>query len=95
MRFKLTNPSGFVAVLAILFGTSIAIAAKHPAPSVRVVGLEELEMQVLLDRANFSPGQIDDENGKNSREVSKSLVIYAGLVTLPIPMLSIGRTSAR
>ncbi|MGA2345881.1 MAG: L,D-transpeptidase [Candidatus Sulfotelmatobacter sp.] len=79
MKFKLTNLSGFVAVAAILFGTSIATAAKHPAPSVRPVGLAELEMQVLLDRANFSPGQIDDENGKNSREAMAAFEAARGI----------------
>src|SRR5579864_6343230 len=68
MRFTLKTLSYFVASAAILFGPSTSIAAKRPAPSVRAVGLAELELQVLLDRANFSPGQIDDENGKNSRE---------------------------
>ena len=79
VRFKLTNLSGSVAVLAILFGTSIAIAAKNPAPSVPAVGLAELEMQVLLDRANFSPGQIDDENGKNSREAVAAFQAARGI----------------
>jgi len=79
MKFKLTNLSGFVAVAAILFGTTIAIAAKHPVPSVRAVGLAELELQVLLDRANFSPGQIDDENGKNSREAMAAFQAARGI----------------
>jgi len=79
MKFKLTNLSGFVAVAAILFGTTIAIAAKHPVPSVRAVGLAELELQVLLDRANFSPGQIDDENGKNSREAMAAFQSARGI----------------
>ena len=79
MKVKVANLSGFVVVAAILFGTSIAIAAKRPLPPVRAVGLAELEMQVLLDRANFSPGQIDDENGKNSREAMAAFQAARGI----------------
>jgi len=79
MRFTLKTVSYFVASAAILFGTSVAIAAKHPAPSVRAVGLAELQMQVLLDRADFSPGQIDDENGKNSREAMAAFEAARGI----------------
>src|SRR5579863_1166983 len=78
MNFKLTNRR-FVAVLTILLGASAAIAAKHPTPAVRAVGLAALELQVLLDRANFSPGQIDDENGKNSREAVAAFQAARGI----------------
>jgi peptidoglycan hydrolase-like protein with peptidoglycan-binding domain len=54
----------FIVSLAFFMG----IAAKRPAPSARSAGPTELEMQVLLDRANFSPGEIDGKGGKNSRK---------------------------
>jgi len=79
MRFTLKALLYFVASAAILFNTSIAIAAKHPSSSVRAVGLAELELQVLLDRADFSPGQIDDENGKNSREALAAFQAARGI----------------
>ena len=79
MRFILKALLYFVASAAILFGTSIAIAAKHPSSSLRAAGLAELEMQVLLDRADFSPGQIDDKNGKNSREALAAFEAARGI----------------
>ncbi|MFZ3211415.1 MAG: L,D-transpeptidase family protein [Terriglobales bacterium] len=68
MTFTLKTLSCFIASAAILLATSTSIAANRPAPSARSVGLAELEMQVLLDRADFSPGEIDGKGGKNSRE---------------------------
>jgi len=79
MKFHLTKLSFFVGAAAIFFVTSVAIAAKRPAPSVRTVGLAELQLQVLLDRANFSPGQIDDENGKNSSEAVAAFQAARGI----------------
>jgi len=68
MIFRLKTLSYFVASAVILLGTSASIAANRSAPAVRSVGLAELDMQILLDRANFSSGEIDGKGGKNSRE---------------------------
>ena len=83
MRLTFKTLSCFVAGAAILFGASTSIAAKRPAPSVRAVRLAELRMQVLLDRADFSPGEIDDENGKNSREALAAFQQARGIAPGP------------
>ena len=79
MTFTLKTLSCFVASAAILFGASNSIAANRPAPSVRSAGSAELAMQVLLDRADFSPGQIDGKGGKNSREALAAFQAARGL----------------
>jgi lipoprotein-anchoring transpeptidase ErfK/SrfK len=73
MTFTHKALSCFAASAAIFFGMSTAIAAKRPARSARSVGPAALELQVLLDRAGFSPGEIDGSNGQNSR---KSLAAF-------------------
>lgn len=61
MTITLKSLSHLVASAAIFLGTSTSSAANPPLPSARSVGPTELEMQVLLHRANFSSGEI---NGK-------------------------------
>jgi lipoprotein-anchoring transpeptidase ErfK/SrfK len=68
--------SCFAAGAAILLGTSTSIEAQRQA---RSVGPIELEMQVLLDRAGFSPGEIDGAGGQNSRRALAAFQAARGL----------------
>lgn len=79
MIFRLKTLSYFVASAVILLGASTSIAANRSAPAVRSVGLGELDMQILLDRANFSSGEIDGKSGKNSREALAAFQTARGL----------------
>jgi lipoprotein-anchoring transpeptidase ErfK/SrfK len=79
MTFTLKILSCFVASATILLGTSTSMAAQRSALSAQSVGLTELEMQVLLDRADFSPGEIDGKSGKNSREAVTAFEAALGL----------------
>jgi lipoprotein-anchoring transpeptidase ErfK/SrfK len=76
MTFTLKALSCFAASAAILLGTATSIAAQRPA---RSVGPTELEMQVLLDRAGFSPGEIDGAGGRNSRKALAAFEAARGL----------------
>jgi lipoprotein-anchoring transpeptidase ErfK/SrfK len=81
MTFRIKTLSYFVAIAAILLGTPTSTAANRPTPSAQSVGLAELEMQVLLDRANFSSGEIDGKGGKNSREALAAFQAARGLAS--------------
>ncbi|MGA7565163.1 MAG: peptidoglycan-binding domain-containing protein, partial [Terriglobales bacterium] len=83
MIFRLKTLSYFVASAVILFGASTSIAANRSAPAVRSGGLAELNMQILLDRANFSSGEIDGKGGKNSREALAAFQTARGLAPGP------------
>jgi len=72
MKRKLNFLSCFAAT-AILLGSQTMNAGERHTPGLGSAGISELEMQVLLDRAGFSSGEIDGEGGKNAR---KALAVF-------------------
>jgi lipoprotein-anchoring transpeptidase ErfK/SrfK len=83
MTFTFKTLSCLIANAAIVLGTSTSIAASHPAPPAQSAGPTGLEVQVLLDRASFSPGEMDGTGGKNSRQALAAFQTARGLAPGP------------
>jgi lipoprotein-anchoring transpeptidase ErfK/SrfK len=80
MTRSFTILTAIAASTAILLGPSSALAARRPpVRPVRSVGLSALELQVFLDRAGFSPGEIDGSGGPNSRRALAAFQAARGL----------------
>jgi lipoprotein-anchoring transpeptidase ErfK/SrfK len=79
MNFPLKTLLCLIASSTILLGGFPLSAARRLAPSRRAGGLAELPLQVLLDRAGFSPGQIDGAGGANTRKAEEAFRASHGL----------------
>jgi lipoprotein-anchoring transpeptidase ErfK/SrfK len=73
----------FAVSAAICLGMSPLIAAKRPARPARSAGPAALDLQVLLDRAGFSPGEIDGRSGQNSRKALAAFRAARGIASGP------------
>ncbi len=72
------------AVLLLISGNALLIAAQTPAAP----GM--LAVQVMLDRARFSPGEIDGRGGPNTKraiaafELAKGTTVAAAVATMGV-----------
>jgi peptidoglycan hydrolase-like protein with peptidoglycan-binding domain len=71
MRSRALIEAATAAVLVIISGIGIPIAAQKPAAGpaqqAGAKGPDILAVQVMLDRARFSPGEIDGKGGPNTK----------------------------
>ena len=63
MRSRAFVFAASTAVLLLISGSGLPIAAQKPA----VAAPDTLRIQVMLDRARFSPGEIDGKGGQNTK----------------------------
>ena len=70
--FQTVNSSFLLVLLSAALPASSATNAPRATPRVDPV----LELQVLLDRAHFSPGEIDGQRGSN---LQAAMTAYKGL----------------
>lgn len=67
MRLKWTTANCVIACALFFPGALSATGAQRKPEGAEPKRAGELEIQVLLDRAGFSPGEIDGRNGANAR----------------------------
>ena len=91
-----TNSRHFLRLLCLtstvlLAATPLARAEQKPKPSAKAAAADMLPAQVLLDRAGFSPGEIDGRGGRNTQtaidafEKANSTTIAAALAAATEP----------
>jgi lipoprotein-anchoring transpeptidase ErfK/SrfK len=79
MRYPFKTLLCIAAIPAIFLATPASMASNPRGSATRSGRSTELEIQVLLDRAGFSPGEIDGKGGKNSREALAAFEAVHGL----------------